>query len=64
LRRTLANAAIYFTNPRNTFRSGPAFAAISETPEIIETRRGRFLGPERSPASGNGGDRATLGRAN
>jgi cyclic beta-1,2-glucan synthetase len=45
-----ANAAIYFTNPRNTFRSGPAFAAISMTPEIIETRRGRFLGPERSPA--------------
>jgi len=46
----VTNAAIYFTNPRNTFRSGPAFAAISETPEIIETRRGRFLGPERSPA--------------
>jgi cyclic beta-1,2-glucan synthetase len=46
----VANATIYFTNPRNTFRSGPAFAAISETPEKIETRRGRFLGPGRSPA--------------
>jgi cyclic beta-1,2-glucan synthetase len=45
-----ANATIYFTNPRNTFRSGPAFAAISMTPDKIETRRGRFLGPGRSPA--------------
>ncbi len=44
------NTAIYFTNPRNEFRSGPAFAAISETPEKIETRRGRFFGPGRSPA--------------
>ncbi len=45
-----ANAAIYFTNPRNEFRSGPAFAAISEMPEIIETQRGRFLGQGRSVA--------------
>ena len=45
-----ANATIYFTNPRNEFRSGPAFAAISVTPEKIETRRGRFLGRGRSPA--------------
>jgi cyclic beta-1,2-glucan synthetase len=45
-----ANAAIYFVNPRNTFRSGPAFAAISVTPEKIETRRGHFLGQGRSPA--------------
>ena len=45
-----ANAAIYFTNPRNEFRFGPAFATISMTPEKIETRRGRFLGPGRSPA--------------
>jgi cyclic beta-1,2-glucan synthetase len=46
----VANATVYFTNPRNTFRSGPAFAAISMPPEKIETRRGRFLGPGRSPA--------------
>jgi cyclic beta-1,2-glucan synthetase len=46
----VANATIYFVNPRNTFRSGPAFAAISVTPEKIETRRGRFLGRGRSPA--------------
>jgi cyclic beta-1,2-glucan synthetase len=46
----VANAAIYFTNPRNEFRSGPAFAAISEVPEIIETQRGRFLGQGRSMA--------------
>jgi len=45
-----ANAAIFFTNPRNDFRSGPAFAAISEIPEIIETRRGRFLGRGRLAA--------------
>jgi cyclic beta-1,2-glucan synthetase len=46
----VANAAIYFTNPRNTFRSGPAFVAISETPEKIETCRGRFFGQGRSVA--------------
>ncbi len=45
-----ANGTIYFTNPRNTFRSGPAFVAISETPERSETRRGCFLGPKRLPA--------------
>ena len=32
-----ANRAIYFTNPRNTFRAGPAFAAISTAPESIST---------------------------
>ena len=61
-----ANAAIYFTNPRNEFRSGPAFAAISEEPEIIETRRGRFhwSGPV-SGASRDGASRARqLGRRN
>jgi cyclic beta-1,2-glucan synthetase len=46
----VAKATIYFTNPRNEFRSGPAFVAISEIPEIIETRRGRFLGRGRSVA--------------
>jgi cyclic beta-1,2-glucan synthetase len=66
-----ANGVIYFTNPRNDFRSGPAFAAISEAPEIIETRRGRFLGRGRSVAhpemveqgrAGNGktGDKAAI----
>jgi cyclic beta-1,2-glucan synthetase len=50
IKTDVANATIYFTNPRNTFRSGPAFAAISMRPEKIETRRGRFLGPGRSPA--------------
>jgi len=50
IKTDVANATIYFTNPRNTFRSGPAFAAISEAPEKIETRRGHFLGRGRSPA--------------
>ncbi|TKB25091.1 hypothetical protein FCL47_15700 [Desulfopila sp. IMCC35006] len=45
-----ANGTISFTNPRNSFRSGPAFVAISETPERIETRRGCFFGPGRLPA--------------
>jgi cyclic beta-1,2-glucan synthetase len=45
-----ANGAVYFVNPRNTFRSGPVFAVISEAPEAIETCRGRFFGPHRSVA--------------
>ena len=45
-----ANQAIYFANPRNTFRSGPAFAAISGPAERVETRRGRFFGRGRSVA--------------
>ncbi len=42
--------ALLFENPRNTYRTGPAFAAISERPELIETRRGRFFGTGRSVA--------------
>ncbi|WP_165250338.1 GH36-type glycosyl hydrolase domain-containing protein [Paludisphaera soli] len=36
--------AVFFTNPRNTFRTGPGFAAISGEVEKIETSRGRFFG--------------------
>ena len=39
--------ALFFTNPRNTFRQGPAFAAISKAPERMETSRGRFFGRSR-----------------
>ena len=42
--------ALYFTNPRNTYRSGPAFAAISVAPDRVETSRGRFFGPGRDVA--------------
>ena len=43
-------SALLFNNPRNTYRTGPAFAAISERPLLIETRRGRFFGTGQSVA--------------
>ncbi|MFO0810750.1 MAG: hypothetical protein U0746_19140 [Gemmataceae bacterium] len=43
---TLLNA-VYFVNPRNTFRTGPAFVALSQPPERVETRRGCFFGAGR-----------------
>jgi cyclic beta-1,2-glucan synthetase len=36
--------ALYFENPRNIFRSGPAFVSMSVPAETFETRRGRFFG--------------------
>ncbi len=36
--------ALFFENPRNHFREGPAFAAVSSPPDAIETSRGRFFG--------------------
>ncbi len=38
---------LYFENPRNDFRTGPAFVAMSAGLENIETRRGRFFGAEK-----------------
>ncbi|MCE5266884.1 MAG: hypothetical protein LLG00_03245 [Planctomycetaceae bacterium] len=42
-----ASGALFFENPRNTFRSGPAFAAMSVRPERFATRRGEFFGQGR-----------------
>lgn len=42
--------ALYFENPRNTFRSGPAFAALSLPAGPVVTRRSRFFGPGRPVA--------------
>ncbi len=39
--------ALYFENPRNTFRIGPVFASMSLNAEIMETKRGRFFGTDR-----------------
>jgi len=39
-----------FTNPRNTFRSGPAFVAVSPAPEDSTTHRGEFFGANRTVA--------------
>jgi cyclic beta-1,2-glucan synthetase len=38
--------ALWFENPRNSYRSGPAFVAMSRPAERVETRRGRFFGPD------------------
>ncbi len=42
--------ALFFENPRNTFREGPAFAAVYPAPEVVETNRGRFFGLGRDVA--------------
>jgi cyclic beta-1,2-glucan synthetase len=42
--------ALIFENPRNIFRTGPAFASMSITPECVETKRGRFFGQGRGAA--------------
>jgi cyclic beta-1,2-glucan synthetase len=39
-----AMGALFYENPRNTFRTGPAFVAISQASECVETERGRFFG--------------------
>ena len=44
IRRDGYSSAVYFENPRNTFRSGPAFVAMSPPPDQIETNRGWFFG--------------------
>jgi cyclic beta-1,2-glucan synthetase len=45
-----ARHAVFFENPRNTYRTGPAFVAASVQPEVIVTRRGPFFGAGRDVA--------------
>ncbi len=42
--------AVFFDNPRNTFRIGPAFAATSVPAQSVATERGQFFGEGRSCA--------------
>ena len=42
--------AVFFENPGNAFRKGPAFAAMSLASDHVETNRGRFLGKGRGVA--------------
>jgi cyclic beta-1,2-glucan synthetase len=42
--------ALFFENPRNAFRTGPAFVALSCPPQRVETHRGRFFGSGRRVA--------------
>ena len=44
LGRRKDTGALFFENPRNTFRTGPAFVAVSCPVECMETQRGRFFG--------------------
>lgn len=46
-KRDDALGALYFENPTNDFRYGPAFASMSLPVDRMETRRGRFLGEGR-----------------
>jgi cyclic beta-1,2-glucan synthetase len=50
IRRDEHSGAVYFENPRNTFRSGPAFVAMSPPPDQIETNRGYFFGARQNIA--------------
>ena len=45
-----SNGALFFENRRNTFRSGPAFAAMSRPVEAVATGRGDFFGKGRCVA--------------
>jgi cyclic beta-1,2-glucan synthetase len=45
-----ARSTLFFENPRNTFRTGPAFVALSCPAECVVTERGRFFGSGRSVA--------------
>ncbi|MDD3906301.1 MAG: hypothetical protein PHS46_07245 [Candidatus Omnitrophica bacterium] len=44
LRRDKKTDALYFSNPRNIFRSGWAFVSSSLKADVVETLRGRFFG--------------------
>jgi len=44
------SGALFFENPRNNFREGPAFAAAWPRPGRVETARGRFFGVGRDVA--------------
>jgi len=50
VRAEQARGALFFKNPRNSFRTGPAFIAISAPVEHVETQRGRFFGHRRGVA--------------
>jgi cyclic beta-1,2-glucan synthetase len=50
IRREDTLGALFFENPRNTYRTGPAFVAASFVAERVETRRDRFFGGGRDVA--------------
>jgi cyclic beta-1,2-glucan synthetase len=41
--------AVYFENPRNTFRQGTAFVATTQAAKQVDTRRGSFTGSNIQP---------------
>ena len=46
--RDASSGALFFENPHNTFRSGPAFVAMSRSSDVVTTTRGGFFGQGRS----------------
>ncbi len=46
--RDADTGTLFFENPHNTFRSGPAFVAMSRKPELTVTERGAFFGEGRT----------------
>jgi len=47
VRHDKSSDALYFSNCRNIFRSGWAFASMSIPADCVETKRGRFFGSHR-----------------
>ncbi len=52
--------SVFFENPNNSFRKGPAFVAMSCKPDMIVTERGKFFGRGRSFAHPAMVDRITM----
>jgi cyclic beta-1,2-glucan synthetase len=50
VRHDAALGALFFINPRNSFRTGPAFAALPCPARHVEIRRGAFFGRGRGVA--------------
>ena len=47
IRHSRSLDALFYENPRNEFRVGPAFVSMTAPAERYETRRGRFFGTDR-----------------
>ena len=48
MERDAATGAMYYENPRNQFRSGPCFVALSAKVDAYTTKRGEFFGKGRT----------------
>ncbi len=57
-----ATGAVFYENPRNTFRTGPAFAAMTPRPDNTAKLRGWFFGPRGDVSRPDFVERGEIGR--